>query len=164
MTPAVAHDALAALAKRWTYRQVESSHLIAHKRSAGKGRPTPRTPLKAIAWQIQVRARPDQEALEQENKSAVFIKLLPDRSAQCRIRSVPSQQRGVSFVFPFYHTFTPRSTPLTAPFLPSERAETPPGQYQRRAGPIADPQMLSHVSRQDSATQVSPVHRAWGFL
>jgi transposase len=62
-TPEVAQDALAALAKRWTYHQVESSTLIAHKRYAGKGRPTPRTPLKAIEWQIQGRVRPAQEAL-----------------------------------------------------------------------------------------------------
>src|SRR5262249_41952960 len=51
--PAAAHDALSALAKRWKDHRVESSHLTAHKRSGGKGRPTPRTPLKAIAWQIQ---------------------------------------------------------------------------------------------------------------
>ena len=62
-TPEVAQDALAALAKRWTYHQVESSTLIEHKRYAGKGRPTPRTPLKAIAWQIQAHVRPDQEAM-----------------------------------------------------------------------------------------------------
>ena len=62
-TPEVAQDALATLAKRWTYHQVESSTLIDHKRYAGKGRPTPSTPLKAIEWQIQARVRPDQEAL-----------------------------------------------------------------------------------------------------
>jgi hypothetical protein len=39
-----AQDALAALAKRWTYHQVDSSTLIAHKRYGGKGRPTPRPP------------------------------------------------------------------------------------------------------------------------
>jgi transposase len=43
---------------------VESYHLIAHTRDARKGRPTPHTPLKAIAWQIQAHARPDQEELE----------------------------------------------------------------------------------------------------
>ena len=62
-TPEVAQDALATLAKRWTYHQVESSTLIEHKRYAGKGRPTPSTPLKAIEWQIQARVRPDQETL-----------------------------------------------------------------------------------------------------
>jgi transposase len=63
-TAAVAHDALTALAKRWTCHQVASYHLIEHKRSAGTGRPTPRPPLKAIAWPIQARVRPDQEAME----------------------------------------------------------------------------------------------------
>jgi transposase len=62
-TAEVAQDALAALAQRWTYHQVDSSTLIAHTRSVGKGRPTPPTPLKAIAWQIQAQVRPDQEAM-----------------------------------------------------------------------------------------------------
>jgi hypothetical protein len=42
--PEVAQDALVALAKRWTYHQVESYTLIEHKRYAGKGRPTPPPP------------------------------------------------------------------------------------------------------------------------
>jgi transposase len=58
-----AQDALAALAKRWTYHQVDSSTLSAHQRDGGKGRPPPHTPLKAIAWQIQAQVRPHQEAL-----------------------------------------------------------------------------------------------------
>jgi transposase len=70
-----AHEALAALAKRWTYHQVDSSTLIEHKRYAGKGRPTPRTPLKAIEWQIQARGRPDQEAMRhhQQVKACVVL-------------------------------------------------------------------------------------------
>jgi transposase len=62
-TPEVAQDALVALAKRWTYHQGESYTLIEHKRYAGKGRPTPHPPLKAIEWQIQGRVRPVQEAM-----------------------------------------------------------------------------------------------------
>ncbi len=73
-TPEVAQDALAALAKRWTYHQLDSSTLIAHKRYAGKGRPTPRTPLKAIEWQIQARVRPDQEAIRHHQQvKACFV-------------------------------------------------------------------------------------------
>ena len=73
-TPAVAHDALAALAKRWTYHQVDSYHLIEHKHYAGKGRPTPRTPLKAIEWHMQARVRPDQEAMEPDKHvKACFV-------------------------------------------------------------------------------------------
>jgi transposase len=63
-TPAVAQDARAAWAQRWTYHQLDSSTLIAHTRDAGKGRPTSRTPLQASAWQIQARVRPDQEAMK----------------------------------------------------------------------------------------------------
>ena len=63
-TPQAAQDALAALAKRWQYHRVESSHLTEHKRYAGKGRPTPSMPLKAIEWQIQVHVHGDDEAIE----------------------------------------------------------------------------------------------------
>jgi transposase len=52
--PEAAQEALAALAKRWQYHCMVSSHLTEHTRSAGKGRPTPSTPLQASAWQIQV--------------------------------------------------------------------------------------------------------------
>ena len=61
-TPEAAQEALAALAKRWKYHRVESSHLTEHKRYAGKGRPTPRTPLKAIEWHIQAQVRADDHA------------------------------------------------------------------------------------------------------
>jgi transposase len=62
-TPEGAQEALAAVAKRWVYHRVESYSMIEHKRDAGKGRPTPHTPLKAIEWPIQPRVRPDQEAM-----------------------------------------------------------------------------------------------------
>lgn len=60
----MAPAALAELARRWTYHQVESDNLLAHTRDARQGRPTPHTPLKASAWHIQAHTRPDQEALE----------------------------------------------------------------------------------------------------
>jgi transposase len=73
-TPEMAQEALAELARRWTYHQVESYNLIEHKRYARKGRPTPHTPLKAIAWQIQAHARPDQDALEHRKQcKACFV-------------------------------------------------------------------------------------------
>jgi transposase len=72
--PEVAHDALAALAKRWRYHQVESYHLSEHKRYAGKGRPTPRTPLKVIEWQLQAHVRPDDEAIRHhKHVKACFV-------------------------------------------------------------------------------------------
>jgi transposase len=64
--PEGAHEALSALAKRWKYHRVESSHLTEHKRYGGKGRPTPCTPLKAIAWQIQAHVHADDEAIERD--------------------------------------------------------------------------------------------------
>jgi transposase len=67
-TPEAAQDALAALAKHWKYHQVASSHLTAHKRYAGKGRPTASTPLKAIEWQIQAHVLADDEAMERDKQ------------------------------------------------------------------------------------------------
>jgi transposase len=73
-TAEVAQDALAALAKRWTYHPVDSSTLIAHKRSGGQGRPTPHPPLKAIAWHIQAQVRPHQEAMRHHQQvKACFV-------------------------------------------------------------------------------------------
>ena len=51
-TPDKAHVALAALVKRWRYHQLETSTLIEHKHYASKGRPTAKTPIKSIDWQI----------------------------------------------------------------------------------------------------------------
>jgi transposase len=73
-TPETAQEALAELARRWTDHQVASYNLIAHKRYARTGRPTPHTPLRAIVWQIQAHARPDQEALEHRKQGkACFV-------------------------------------------------------------------------------------------
>jgi transposase len=62
-TPEAAHEALTALAKGWTYHQVDSYHLSDHKRYARQGRPTPSLPVKAIAWQIQAHVRPDEAVI-----------------------------------------------------------------------------------------------------
>ena len=62
-TPETTQEALAAMAKRWQYHQVESSHLTEHTRDACKGRPTPRTPRKASAWHIQAHVRPAAEVI-----------------------------------------------------------------------------------------------------
>jgi transposase len=73
-TPEVAQEALAALAKRWTYHQVESYSVIEHKHYAGKGRPTPRTPLKAIEWQIQAHVGSDDDPIEHHKQvKACFV-------------------------------------------------------------------------------------------
>jgi transposase len=72
--PAAAQEALAVLAKRWKYHRVESSQLTDHKRYAGKGRPTPCTPLKAIEWQIQAHVHTDDETLAQVKQAqACFV-------------------------------------------------------------------------------------------
>ena len=62
--PEAAQAALQALSTAWRYHQLDTSRVIEHKRYAGKGRPTPTSPLKAIAWQIQAQVRPAQEVIE----------------------------------------------------------------------------------------------------
>jgi transposase len=73
--PEAAHDALAALATRWKSHSIASSHLPAHKRSAGTGRPTPRAPLQAIAWQIQVHVRVDDTTIAQAKQAQACSRL-----------------------------------------------------------------------------------------
>jgi transposase len=50
------------------------NQLTEHKRYAGKGRPTPRTPLKASEWQIQAQVHADAHAIEQDKQAkACFV-------------------------------------------------------------------------------------------
>jgi transposase len=73
-TPQAAQEALAVLAKSWKYHGVASSQLTEHKHYAGKGRPTPSTPLKASEWQIQVQVHADDHAIEQDKQvKACFV-------------------------------------------------------------------------------------------
>jgi transposase len=62
-TPEAAQAELAMLEKAWTYHHVAAYRLIEHPHYAGKGRPTPPTPIKSIDWQIQAQVWPDQEKL-----------------------------------------------------------------------------------------------------
>ena len=73
-TPEAAQAALTALSKAWRSPQLDTSRVIDHKRYAGKGRPTPTSPLKAIAWQMQAQVRPAQEVIETyKQQSACFV-------------------------------------------------------------------------------------------
>jgi transposase len=73
-TPQAAQAALDTLAPAWKYHQVDAYRLIDHKRYACKGRPTPTTPIKAIAWQIQAQVRPDDEQIGQQKQlKACFV-------------------------------------------------------------------------------------------
>ncbi|MDH3605045.1 MAG: IS1634 family transposase [Candidatus Tectomicrobia bacterium] len=72
--PDKAHAALAALSKRWRYHQLESSTLIDHKRYASKGRPTAKTPIKSVEWQIRAQVSPDVERIESAKRyHACFV-------------------------------------------------------------------------------------------
>jgi transposase len=72
-TPEAAPVALAALAKTWRYHQVETADVTAPKHYAGKGRPPPSSPLKAIAWQMHAQAQPDHKQIaSRKQQSACF--------------------------------------------------------------------------------------------
>jgi transposase len=73
-TPEAAQAALQALATSWRSHQLAASQVLAHKHYAGKGRPTPTSPLKAIEWQIHAQVRPAQEIIEtHKQQSACFV-------------------------------------------------------------------------------------------
>lgn len=57
-TPEAAPTACAALAKRWTYHQVEAYSLVKPKHYARQGRPTPTTPIHSRHWQMQAQVQP----------------------------------------------------------------------------------------------------------
>jgi transposase len=63
-----AQAALAALSKSWRYHQVASTELTEHKRYAGKGRPSAKTPIKAIEWQMGAEVCPDAEAIRRRQQ------------------------------------------------------------------------------------------------
>jgi len=63
-----AQAALAVLAESWRYHHVASPELIEHKRYAGKGRPSVKTPIKASTWQMHAEVRPDAEAIRQSKQ------------------------------------------------------------------------------------------------
>ena len=63
-TPDTAPAALAAVRQSWRSHQVDTHHLLEHKRSESKGRPSAETPLTSIAWQMQAQVRPDQAVIE----------------------------------------------------------------------------------------------------
>jgi hypothetical protein len=65
-TPEAAHEALTALAKGWTYPQLDSYPRTDHTRYARQGRSTPSMPVKAIDWQIQAHVRPAEAAIEHQ--------------------------------------------------------------------------------------------------
>ena len=73
-TPEAAHAALATLATSWRYHQLETSQVIEHKHYACKGRPTSRSPIKAIAWQIHAQVQPDYERIAfRKQQEACFV-------------------------------------------------------------------------------------------
>lgn len=73
-TSQAATAALAAVAKRWTYHQVDAYTLREHKRYGRTGRPTPASPIKAIEWQIQGHVRPDVDGIERRKQfQACFV-------------------------------------------------------------------------------------------
>jgi transposase len=97
--PEAAHDARAALAKRWTYHCLVSSPLTEHKRYAGKGRPTPSPPRQASVWQIQVHVQADDQTLAQaKHAQACSIRGTNIASSALRDSEVITAYKGQAHV------------------------------------------------------------------
>ena len=97
--PSAAQDALAALAKHWTSHRVESSHLSAHQHDAGQGRPTLRTLLKAIQWQIQAHVRSDDATREPyQHVKACCVRGTPIDASELSTTEVMAADTGQSQV------------------------------------------------------------------
>jgi transposase len=67
-SPQGAQAALTALSKSWRYHQVATTELIEPKRYAGKGRPSAKSPIKTIEWQIGAKVCPDAEAIRRQKQ------------------------------------------------------------------------------------------------
>jgi transposase len=67
-SPQSAQAALATLSKSWRYHQVASTELVEHKRYAGKGRPSAKSLLKTLEWQICTEVCPDAEAIRRQKQ------------------------------------------------------------------------------------------------
>ena len=60
--------------KRLKYHRIEKEHIKPHIRYAKKGRPTPKTPIKDIRWQITADILPDQEKIQAvKQRKATFV-------------------------------------------------------------------------------------------
>ena len=74
-TPEAAQDALARVAQRWQEHPLASFTLLAHKRDAGTGRPTPSTPRQDPPGPIQAHGRPAEEAMgHQKQRQACVVR------------------------------------------------------------------------------------------
>ena len=87
------------MAKRWKYHRIESSELREHKRYAGKGRPTARTPLKATQWQIEAHVCADDQTIEQAKQAkACYILGTNIAASALRDAEVIAAYKGQSHV------------------------------------------------------------------
>jgi transposase len=80
--PQSAQAAWPALAASWRYHSVASTALLEHKRYAGQGRPSAKTPRPASAWQIHAEGRPDAEAIQQRTQQQGCFVLGPHMAAE----------------------------------------------------------------------------------
>ncbi len=73
-TPELAQAGLAVLAKKWKYHEIASSQLIEHTRYATTGRPTAKSPIKAIEWQLHAEVKADVARIQQAKQyKACFV-------------------------------------------------------------------------------------------
>jgi transposase len=101
-----AQAALATRSRSWRYHQVATTELIEHKRYAGKGRPSAKTPIKAIDWQIRAHVCPDTEAIwRQKQLKGCFVlgtnikaKALSDKEVLAAYKAQSQVEGGFRFL------------------------------------------------------------------
>jgi transposase len=101
-----AQAALATRSRSWRYHQVATTELIEHKRYAGKGRPSAKTPIKAIDWQIRAHVCPDTEAIwRQTQLKGCFVlgtnikaKALSDKEVLAAYKAQSQVEGGFRFL------------------------------------------------------------------
>jgi transposase len=91
--------ALDKVARRLRYHQIENPVLSQHIQYAQRGKPTEKTPIKAIRWQIQAGVIPDEEKIRHEqNQKGCFVLGTPLEDNDLTDLEVFRAYKGQSFV------------------------------------------------------------------
>jgi transposase len=94
-----AEQALEKIGRKLRYHQIENPELSQHIQYSQRGKPTEKTPIKAIRWQIQARVSPDEEKIRrEENQKGCFVVGTPLEENDLTDQEVFRAYKGQSFV------------------------------------------------------------------
>lgn len=101
-----ARMALDHLAHHWKYHRVSEETLKRHIQYAKKGRPTPKTPIKDIRWQIHAHPMPDDVKIaDAKHRRSCFVigtpipeSVLTDEQVICGYQGQSTVERGFRFL------------------------------------------------------------------